>query len=797
MRTLRITATVLILAAYALAANMKDAQGNSYPTVKIGNQVWMAKNMNVKTKESFCYDENKENCKKYGRLYTLEAAQQVCPTGWKLPTINDYANLLQSSNFNLGDFYDSLGGIGVSANGKKIFRKLEQTAGFWSSNIFNNEVHALQVIKQGNNSNKISITSGQKSDYALFSVRCIQKSKNESSTIKRAEEENLSSVKVGKQEWMRKNMNTDIDGSICLGGDEDFCKEYGRLYTKKAAQEVCPTGWHLPTKEEFQELLYIAGDKDEDRSLILRSKSWDNGSDLFGLSLFPTGLRIDGTSIYVNAGSFWSSSEMYSLFIDPFSSFLDSPSSINSSSYMAVRCIKDESTEFITSQSQELANTRKLLESTLADINKVQEERQAVAAEIKEKNEEIKKITKEGFKRTFKDPRDGKTYETVKIGNQTWMAKNLDFNTNGSFCFKNDKSMCKKYGRLYTWDAASSACPDGWHLPNDNEWTTLWKTVGGTSYAGRELKSETGWSKRGNGTDTYGFSVLPAGAQSAGLFGYEGRFAFFWSASTKGGSNAYFWEFYHDYPSVNRDSYNKYNAYSVRCIKSSNNMVSPTDQTHTKIRSSNQKEDLKKYEKRNDKKESEKSDEKKESQSESTLKKIFLSMALGLGYHGLNWGLESTNYNYDDTMNGTGVAKDFQLKFGYPTSEKLILQGIILGEWSDVTFSTRGYEFNQDVSELIVGAGVTYYLTENWNVGGSIGYGKIKLNTYSLEALVAQANVGYDYWINDNMAIGGSCNLQIARGVEEITDTERMIGTLKSISFLLTFTFLNNPGFHD
>jgi len=173
---------------------------------------------------------------------------------------------------------------------------------------------------------------------------------------------------------------------------------------------------------------------------------------------------------------------------------------------------------------------------------------------------------------SFTDARDGKTYRTVKIGNQTWMAENLNYKTDKSVCYDNEESNCQKYGRLYDWKTALKACPAGWHLPSDKEWTALTDFVGGKKTAGRKLKSKTEWVVEVNGykaaADDYGFSALPGGyGDSRGDFGNAGNYGSWWSATEDGANGAWGWSMYYRSDFVGRYGYYKTSLRSVRCLE--------------------------------------------------------------------------------------------------------------------------------------------------------------------------------------------------------------------------------------
>jgi len=193
------------------------------------------------------------------------------------------------------------------------------------------------------------------------------------------------------------------------------------------------------------------------------------------------------------------------------------------------------------------------------------------------------------IKSQFCDWRDGKTYVYVSIGTQTWMAENLNYDTqsNGSKCGNNDYKLttantafCDTYGRLYNWETAMAVCPEGWHLPSDAEWDALITAVGGSSTttgkSGKNLKAQSGWDNcgpSGSGKsfvcdDTYGFSALSYGqGDYNNFYDYVGTVGLWWSASEYYSSYAYYRNIGHSLEYVIRDNTDKRYLFSVRCLQ--------------------------------------------------------------------------------------------------------------------------------------------------------------------------------------------------------------------------------------
>ena len=202
---------------------------------------------------------------------------------------------------------------------------------------------------------------------------------------------------------------------------------------------------------------------------------------------------------------------------------------------------------------------------------------------------------------TMTDNRDGRTYKTVTIGKQTWMAENLNFESDNSLCMSDITDYCNKYGRLYTWAAAMDSaaiwgeygkgcgygkkcypstpfgqhvrgvCPEGWHLPTNSEWSSLMFTVGNNYEAAENLKSTSGWldykGTSGNGTDDYGFSALPAGYRDKrGYGGQVGSEAHFWTSTEDDENKADFMYFTYSTHVWYMYGTDKQYGRSVRCV---------------------------------------------------------------------------------------------------------------------------------------------------------------------------------------------------------------------------------------
>ena len=395
-------------------------------------------------------------------------------------------------------------------------------------------------------------------------------------------------VLIGEQCWLKESLNagTRIDGGqlqdpnngvlekYCYDDDNANCDEYGGLYqwnemmqgsTTPGAQGICPTGWHIATEDEWQELFDYLGGNNAAGGKIKEEGTlhWQDPN---------TGATNESNFTALGAGSYigtfysklfrnhlWTSDQFGSqavfwelLYVSAGVSWTAAPKSDANS----VRCLKDE------------------------------------GGTAGEPCPGMPTVTYEG-----------QEYNTVLIGAQCWLKENLNVGAmiNGSqnqtnngtiekYCYDNDPSNCATYGGLYQWNEAmeysttpgvQGICPSGWHLPTDEEWKQLegavdsqygypdpeWDDAGLRGYdAGLNLKATSGWNSGGNGTDLYGFGALPGGGRSTnGSFGYLGYRGHWWSSCS--GSYAWVRGLYYGYDGSDRDDDDKASGRSVRCLQ--------------------------------------------------------------------------------------------------------------------------------------------------------------------------------------------------------------------------------------
>ena len=421
-------------------------------------------------------------------------------------------------------------------------------------------------------------------------------------------------VKIGDQWWMAENLNYETGSSDCFSYGDTNCVKYGRLYAWGDAMDsagtwsangkgcgrfgkdcspiypvrgICPNGWHLPDTTEWATLLAAVGGREIAGKKLKSMSGWydykgekGGGTDDFGFSALPAGLLGDDGYYYEGEDAyFWSSVQRRS--IDAYEVFLcnqwdkaEMSKFTGSKDYpISVRCIKDDASKSSSSVTPQSSSSSKVPASDEpVESSSVEESSSSLVEPSSSSSVILATPCKTDSTDTCEygelvDDRNGQIYKTVKIDDQWWMAENLNFKTDSSFCYNDSAEYCEKYGRLYMWGAASSACPSGWHLPDTTEWKTLINAVGGQSTAGNVLKSMSGRNSSDYGTDDFGFSALPTGYRNEdGDYFGEGSDSDFWSSTENGNSYAYHMDLSSDDYAYLGGIY-KDDAFPVRCIQ--------------------------------------------------------------------------------------------------------------------------------------------------------------------------------------------------------------------------------------
>lgn len=554
---------------YDTIVDKRDKQ--QYVTVKIGDQEWMAENLNYDDGKSACgsvyYAKFPEysQCYIYGRNYSWENAKDACPDGWHLPSGEEWKTLLRAAKSYDSDSYLYTGSWNLesglfpwsqseeSGNMTNLtgFSAIPSTLGsdsyFWtSSEIDESNVYDISL----NQNNTAHVSQAEKINSLLGSpntkyVRCVsdetivertsadflnQSKLSEYVEFKDARDSRIyKAIKIGEQLWMAENLKyvdstntSNLKGRTSCGEDEFGynCDLMGALYTWYAAVDnpllpdytdgstrdlgdkyrgICPEGWHLPSKGEFEVLAAVVGEKGGD--YMSTGAGWCQNigslSNSSGFSALPYKMNGDCNSYFWTSTDFDGNSTVVDFDVGSLNSLNGgehaNTSSAGASNKLYIRCVSDET--FVTSVYNET-------------------------------------------EQTLLDARDGQTYKTTTIGDQVWMAENLNYDDDNvsAVCYNGEDSMCETYGRLYSWDDAQNVCPSGWHLPSEVEFNELLTTVG--SENATKLMAVSGWydnDGKNNATepvagyDSYGFCALPAGTYGGGSYKFEKIITYMWS----------------------------------------------------------------------------------------------------------------------------------------------------------------------------------------------------------------------------------------------------------------------------
>ena len=625
-----------------------------YKSVRIGDQLWMTRNLDVdrfrngdliphvKSDEewikagengqpAWCYyDNDPENGKKYGKLYNWFAVNDLrglAPEGWHVPADEEWTILTEflggkiaggsmksiedwekwsdefgrprNGNGSNSSSFNGLPGGSRGSDGK--FHNVKHEAFFWSASSKNDSIAFYRNLFTKKevlfNTNFVNFLKSGGS-----SVRCCKVDFDTNFKLK---------GEIGNQKWMTRNLDVDRfrNGDLIphIESDEEWkkagengepawCyydndpengKKYGKLYNWYAVNDprgLTPEGWNVPTDDEWDILEEFLGGKDIASYKLKSVEGWDdwkdkngeiqntNGNNLSGFKVLPGGLRKDN-------GSF---------------------SDLNKKAIFWGIEYRYNNKDSVYPSNTDLQKVNVNFYNSLADFlffDKYNNKSSGLS---------LRCIAKPKF-------------ESLKIGNQEWMTKNLDvdcfrngdlipyrrskedweeavLNGQPGWCYYDDygnKNLKngRIYGKLYNWFAVTDQrglAPEGWHVPTHKEWSELEAYLGEDS-AGFKLKSKEKWGhsedengniQNGNGDNSSGLNCLPSGYRGKIRYFNDGVFqnisecfydinygAYFWSATEKDNENAYCIELSNFKNTLKMKSESKSFGASIRLIR--------------------------------------------------------------------------------------------------------------------------------------------------------------------------------------------------------------------------------------
>ena len=555
-----------------------------YGTTLIGNQCWMTRNMNIGIMsssqsnngiiEKLCYSDNINNCNIYGGLYnwnemmqyiSVEGIRGICPTGWHIPTLSDWEILINAvgdtssaggklksnsywQNPNTGATNETgFTGLPAGESFSNTYWGQGHTGYFWSSTTAQNNGIAHKLFYY-----TPSIYQGSYSkDTSFFSVRCIRDTSIQLSIISEPQSTEvcyedsaiiycLSNQPASTYQWY-------LNGSQILGADSSIYEIPTATYSD-TGYYFCQVSYDTMTV--FSQVATVQLYPHVDFSLGNDTTINAGDSICYDLTtVFTNALWSDAIGLeycITDSGTYWFEA------IDPFG------------------CVASDTIN--VSIANNIGNGQPCPGTpTVTDY-------------------------------------DGNVYNTVLIGNQCWMKENLNVGTfinstqnqtNDSilekYCYNNSLYYCSTFGGLYQWnemmeymnqEGSQGICPNGWHIPTDEEWKILegnadsYYAVGDNVWnsssfrgtdAGGKLKdtSSNYWLTPNVGaTDISGFNAIPVGSTgSNGMFSNYGQTSSWWSSSVQDIDNGRYRSLINSRQDIFRSIANKVTGMSVRCVK--------------------------------------------------------------------------------------------------------------------------------------------------------------------------------------------------------------------------------------
>ncbi|MFA9392184.1 MAG: FISUMP domain-containing protein [Prolixibacteraceae bacterium] len=562
-----------------------ERDGLQYDIMKIGNTTWMAENLAFMADSNcWAYNDDESNAAIYGRLYTWETAKTVCPQDWHLPANAEWRSLAEYVNSMNGPFdqYDEnkwsgLGNylkaewgwegknlkenrmdpFGFSAIGagyrasNKTYQSLGEKANWWTADFHEYSLAKATLIT---NLGWNFYLTDRFADNGL-SVRCVKDFiKPSLSTLPATEKTYESAV---------------LNGQINDAGFEIMeCGFYWSQLNPEPYNSDSMAYSELKNGNISVDLFNLLDTKTLYYRIFVKYKNGEVIDEELGDVLhftmpsypIPVAITYDATDISTNSARLNGNINFLSNITAPITQrgFYWSNKSGYSNIYNNSMIIEGETGNYSGTIDHLTPNT------TYYFMAFATTKKQTQVGHI----DSLK--TKAASGSTITDQRDGKIYKTVTIGNQIWMAENLNFKTeNGSWSYNNNEENTLNYGRLYNWETAMQACPAGWHLPDYHEWEDLANFIGPN--AGLKLKSTSGWTDGQNGTDEFAFTALPGGVYNGSDY-YTGLTTYgeWWSSTLRTGSELAYTRGLRNYDNgllLSTTPTTSDLASSVRCIK--------------------------------------------------------------------------------------------------------------------------------------------------------------------------------------------------------------------------------------